>query len=68
MRCQGYRRNVDLALKNLDLRTSKPATNAGEKPANVEEEETGMVEKPRPRGCVAEQNKSMKQWIKPHKR
>jgi hypothetical protein len=46
--CRDQRKNVDLALKKPNLRDSKPITNEGEKPANMEEEEIGVVEKPRP--------------------
>jgi hypothetical protein len=43
-----HRRNVNLALKKLDLRIwIKTATDAGEKMTNLEERATSSVEKPR---------------------
>lgn len=43
-----HQRNVNLALKKLNLRIwIKTATDAGEKMTNVEERATSSVEKPR---------------------
>jgi len=44
------RRNIGLALKKLDLRTWKTATDVGEKPENIEERATSSVKKPRHQG------------------
>jgi hypothetical protein len=50
-RSRDHQRNVDLALKKLDLRIwIKTATDAGEKMTNVEERAVGSMEKPRQQG------------------
>jgi hypothetical protein len=43
-------RNVDLAMKKLDIRTWKTSTNTGEKIVNVKERATNSMEKPRYQG------------------